>query len=190
MLESAYLNLLMADFDEEEPEVDFSQDKDIKPERKAFEVDYRVYGPKDILAIQDKQVQEVCDILGQPPESTAILLRRYRWNKEKLIENYMDNEDAVLEESGLGTKSNEQPKSRKMKGFTCGICLDDEAGVETYSMKCGHRFCMDCYQTYIEGKVGEEGEATRIQCPKDGCKRIVDSKTLDFLIPTELKPRY
>ncbi|KAL8695352.1 MAG: hypothetical protein Q9218_000111 [Villophora microphyllina] len=179
------------DFEDDEPDMGFSQDKDLmKPRKKAYEVDFNIYGPDEIIAQQDKQVEEVSAILGQPPEASAILLRHLRWNKERLIERYMDRPDAVLEEAGLGPDGGRPPKVESLRGFTCTICYDDEPGINTYAMKCGHRYCVDCYLQYLAQKVKAEGEAARIQCPTEGCSRIVDAKTMELLATQDIKDRY
>ena len=113
-----------------------------------------------------------------------------RWNKEKLIELYMDNQEKVLEAAGLGPTFAATPLTKAVKGFTCEICYDDESGLQTYAMKCGHRYCAGCYSQYLTQKVKEEGEAARIQCPKDGCHRIVDAKSLRLLVKKEVQNRY
>ncbi|KAI9824373.1 MAG: hypothetical protein M1819_000878 [Sarea resinae] len=180
------------DFDDDEPDLGFdSQDKDIiKPTRKPYEVPFKVFDPRDIKSHQDKQIEELSAILGQPPESSAILLRHARWNKERLIESYMDEPEEVLENVGLGSSSSSVPKTQAVDGFMCDICCEDEPGLQTYAMKCGHRFCVNCYKQYLAQKIKDEGEAARIQCPSDGCKRIVDSKTLDLLLALDLRDRY
>ncbi|KAL9102526.1 MAG: hypothetical protein Q9163_002335 [Psora crenata] len=177
------------EFAEEEPDVDFSQ-KDLKPSRKAYEVDFRVYSPAEIQAHQDRQIEEVSAVLGQPLEATAILLRHLRWNKERLIDMYMEKPDAVLEEAGLGSDNSSTPIPKVISGFTCEICCDEVPGMRTYALKCGHRYCVDCYQRYLAQKIKDEGEAARIQCPTAGCHRIVDSKSLDLLVAADLKSRY
>ena len=174
------------EFDED---VGFSQDKDLKPGKKAYEVDFKIFSPRDIQAHQDKQIDEVSAILGQPSEATAILLRHLRWNKERLIETYMERPDNVLETAGLGPESNQAPTTKIIKGFTCGICCEDTPGLETYALKCGHRYCVDCYRQYLAQKIKDEGEAARIQCPTSGCNRVVDSKSLNMLVAAELKSR-
>lgn len=168
----------------------FSHDKDLmKPRKKAYEVDFKVLGLEEIVSQQHKQIEEVSAILGLPSEASAILLRHLRWNKERLIESYMDRPDTVLEKAGLGPDGGRAPKIEPVKGFTCTICFDDEPGMETYAMKCGHRYCVDCYRQYLAQKVKAEGEAARIQCPTDGCTRIVDSKSMDLLVTQDLKSR-
>ncbi|KAK4548833.1 hypothetical protein LTR36_008606 [Oleoguttula mirabilis] len=162
-----------------------------KPKRKAFEVEYKVYSPQDIQDQQDKQVAEVAALLEQPTEQTAILLRFGRWNKERLIEQYMDNQEEVLDKAGLGQNmSSNPPRIEAIDGFMCDICCEDTPGLQSYAMNCGHRFCVDCYRQYLAQKVREEGEAARIKCPGDGCNKIIDVKSLDLLVTSDLTDRY
>ena len=167
-----------------------AQEKDLKREKKAFEVDHKVYSPADIQAQQDRQVAEVANLLEQPHEATAILLRYGRWNKERVIEQYMDNQEEVLEKAGLGQDlQREPPRIETTDGFACDICCEDEAGLQSFAMKCGHRFCVNCYRQYLSQKIREEGEAGRIKCPGDGCNNIVDAKSLDLLVTADLTDR-
>jgi ariadne-1 len=169
----------------------FSYDKDILHKtKKPYEVDFKVLSPADIEREQSQQINEVSTILGLPPESAAILLRFARWNREKLIESYMDRPGQILEEAGLGQNFEGEPKTEVVPGFMCEICCEDGDDLETYAMRCGHRFCVDCYRHYLTQKIKEEGEAARIQCPQDHCHRIVDSKSLNLLVTNDLKERY
>lgn len=152
-------------------------------------IDFKVLSPADIQAQQDRQIEDVSAILGEPPESAAILLRHYRWNKERLIESYMDHPEDVLDSAGLGPNLVETPQTKVVPGFVCEICFEDEADLQTYAMRCGHRYCVDCYQHYLSQKIREEGEAARIRCPREGCNRIVDSKSLELLVTSDLKER-
>ena len=101
----------------------------------------------------------------------------------------MDKEDQVLEEAGLGQSSAQAPKITTVRNFCCQICFEDSTDLQTFAMKCEHRFCVDCYRHYLAQKIKDEGEAARIKCPGDGCNRIVDSKTLDLLVASDLKAR-
>ena len=180
--------------------VDFEDDTDLgfgthekdilKPQKLSFEVDFKVYSPVDIQAQQDKQIEEVSTILGQSLESAAILLRHFRWNKEHLIESYMDKPEEVLEKAGLSESMAAEVQTKVVSGFTCEICFEDDASLQTYAMRCGHRYCVDCFGHYLTQKIKEEGEAARIECPKEGCHRILDSKSLELLVVAALQERY
>jgi ariadne-1 len=162
----------------------------VKTARRPYEVDFKVLSPADIEKEQNQQINEVSTILGLPPESAAILLRFARWNRERLIESYMDDPEEILEEAGLGDNFAETPRTKVVPGFMCTICCEDDDGLETYAMRCGHRFCVECFRHYLAQKIREEGEAAKIQCPQDNCHRIVDSKSLGLLATDDLKDRY
>ncbi|KAK6428509.1 translation initiation factor eIF-2B epsilon subunit, GEF, partial [Oleoguttula sp. CCFEE 5521] len=168
-----------------------THEKDLRAKRKAFEVEYNVYSPEDIQAQQDRQIDEVAGLLEQPKESTAILLRYMRWNKERLIEQYMDKQEEMLDKAGLSEGMKSSPPRIEVKNdFMCEICCENGPGLQTFAMKCGHRFCVDCYRHYLSQKIQEEGEAARIKCPGDSCSRIVDTKSLDLLVTADLTDRY
>ena len=184
----------MLDFDEEdfdEPDPDFGLAKDLdKKKKQAHIVSYKVFEPSDIQRQQDDMINEVNMILDMRKEDAAILLRYFRWNKERLLEDYMDRPNKVLEAAGLSSNSTTLPKLEAIPGFVCDICCEDEEGLEFFGMKCGHRYCVDCYRHYLTQKIREEGEAARIQCPADGCGRILDSRSLDLLVTPQLNGRY
>lgn len=178
----------LTDFDD--LDAGFSDDKDLlRNKRMPYEVEYKVLDPIDIDEEQRSQVNEVCTVLGLPPESAAILLRFGQWNKEKLIESYMEHQEQTLENAGLGPNFEETAKTERVSGFTCDICCEEGDDLKTYAMQCGHRFCVDCYGQYLGQKIKEEGEAARIRCPGDKCTRIVDSKSMNLLVTDELKQR-
>ena len=183
-------NQLLADFDDADADEGFSYDKEpIKASRKPYEVEFKVFSPGDIQAQQNKHISEVSTILGLPPSSSAILLRYSRWNKEKLIESYMERPDEMLEAAGLGPIFATKPETKMVPGFTCEICFEDSPDMQTYAMVCNHRYCADCYGHYVTQKIKEEGEAARIQCPRDGCRRIVDSNSIFLLVDVETRAR-
>jgi ariadne-1 len=103
----------------------------------------------------------------------------------------MEQQEEVLESAGLGeTADSNPPRLEKVKGFVCDICCEDDANLDTFAMRCGHRFCADCYKQYLYTKIKDEGEAARIMCPGEGCNRVVDSKSLDLLVNDALRDRY
>ncbi|ETN43100.1 uncharacterized protein HMPREF1541_02258 [Cyphellophora europaea CBS 101466] len=179
----------LADFEHEDGSFGYDKDYLTNP-AKPYEIEFKVLNPLDIQVQQDKQFQEVASVIELPTEQTAILLRFMRWNKEKLLEMYMENPEKVLEDAGLGPTFAEAPKTRTIPGFECEICYENGPSLQSYAMKCGHRYCADCYTQYLTQKVKEEGEAARIQCPRDGCHRIVDAKSLQLLVAPEVRDRY
>jgi len=175
---------------DEEPDT-YDGEKEIEQKKRAaYDVMFRVYQPEDIQKQQEDLINEVNMILTIPKEEAAILLRHFRWNKERLIEEYMDNPDKVLDAAGLSNSAAGPPKLQVIPGFCCDICCEDEAGMETFALKCGHRYCVACYRQYLAQKIRVEGEAARIQCPTEGCNLIIDARSLDILVTPDLTERY
>ena len=181
---------MSADFGDEDQNIEFNYDKEpLKPSRKPFEVEFSVLSTVDLKQAQLIVLNEVADILELPPEQSAILLRYMKWDKEKLIDQWYSNSEKMQDEAGIGAGIT-KPEKLSLPGFTCEICFEDEPDLKTYAMKCKHRFCVDCYNLYLTQKVKEEGEAARIECPRDGCHRIVDSQSLKLLVDGEVQDRY
>ena len=126
-------------FDEPEPDLGYSQKETVQKKKRSFDTTFTVYHPEDIQGQQDDLIDEVNMILDLRKEDVAILLRHFRWNKERLIEDYMDRPKKVLEDAGLGPSTSGPPKLEAIPGFMCDICCEDEAGLLSFAMKCGHR---------------------------------------------------
>lgn len=175
---------------DDEPDPDLDSKESGHRKRAAYDVSFKVYQPADIQRQQDELIDEVNMILDISKEEAAILLRHFRWNKERLIEDYMEKPGEVLDAAGLSKTAASRPKMQVIPGFVCEICCEDEPGLESFALKCGHRYCVDCYRQYLAQKIMGEGEAARIQCAADGCNLIIDARSLDLLVTPELTERY
>ncbi|KAI8907087.1 hypothetical protein DFJ77DRAFT_484361 [Powellomyces hirtus] len=184
------------DDDEEEGEDDYGAgdgfapvvaDRDVK---KPYEVDFKVHSTDEIVAFQTKEVAHVAGILGCLPEHAATLLRTFKWNKERLIERYMEDPEGESEKAGVVMDAQKQAKFAIVKGFECPICCNDDADMETLALHCEHRFCRDCYAHYLNEKVAEQGESRRIQCMSAGCKVVVDEITVEKVVAPEILAKY
>ncbi|KAG5463595.1 MAG: hypothetical protein BJ554DRAFT_6189, partial [Olpidium bornovanus] len=165
--------------------------------KKAYEVDFSVLSVGDIVDAQNREVSHVAGILGLPEERAAVLLRHYRWDKERLIERCMEDRAGVMAAAGIVDEEEEEDGSdgddgggnggdkrrlRPAPGFTCEICCDDGPGKATFAHLCGHRFCHDCYEHYLTQKIKEEGESRNIQCMQTGCNVVVDEKAVGSIV--------
>ncbi|CAI2178207.1 13474_t:CDS:2, partial [Funneliformis geosporum] len=161
-----------------------------KDRKKSYEVDFTVHSVEGIVKNQDDEVNHVSNILGIQKQHAATLLRHFRWNKERLIERYMDDSGEVLHKAGVITDNTRTPKFIKIPGFMCDICCDDDEDLFTLALSCGHRFCRNCYEHYLTQKIKEEGESRRILCMANNCNVIVDEKTVDLAVNKDIHERY
>lgn len=98
----------------------------------------------------------------------------------------MDNADKCKVMAGLST--DRQPRLKRMRKFTCQICFDDDGTKETIALSCDHRYCRDCYTSYLNQKI-QDGESKRIQCMATDCPLIVDEKTVELLVDEQMSNR-
>lgn len=153
-----------------------------KNARRAHEVEFQPHSLQDIRQTQETQIANVASVCNIDPTQAAILLRHHRWNKERVIDSYMDDPERTLKKAGIVTDDSGEHCVQNLKGFECEICFDDDNGEQSYALQCGHRACTVCWGTYLTKKIKEEGESSRIQCLFDKCNVIVDEKTVELLV--------
>ena len=135
--------------------------------------------------------------LGIQSPIVSILLQHFRWNRERLIDRYMDDSAAVLADAGepdaLPSSPNPRPSKRarldtsSATDFMCAICCDTEPE-DVVRLRCGHEFCEACWATYVTSKIKEEGQCL-FNCMQDGCRTAVDEASLEKLVPAAVFQR-
>lgn len=180
-----------SDAEVQEPEVDFDDHagayKPVKTERrKSFEV----LDKSELLADQKAMMRNVMDVLGVSSIAVAATLLRYtKWNKERLIEKYMENPDKLCSDAGIPNLQLEKPTDKSTKS-TCLICLEEYPGAQTYALACGHRYCSGCWKSFLELKINEGPECVYATCPAPKCKLRVHENTMRALVTPVLFDKY
>ncbi|KAJ3058412.1 hypothetical protein HDU99_006813, partial [Rhizoclosmatium hyalinum] len=163
---------LMDEFDD----APVTRDADV---RRSYTVGFEVRTSEDLARVQQTEADDVGAVLGVSTEAAATLLRFFRWRKDRLLEDYYGNpdSDALLKRAGVVLTHSENSVA---EDFECPVCFDVDCPVA--QLKCAHAFCTACYARYLSGRITEEGESRRIQCPDASCSVIVDEKTVETLV--------
>ncbi|KAF9544703.1 hypothetical protein BGW38_009717, partial [Lunasporangiospora selenospora] len=98
-----------------------------KQRKKAYEVDFTVLSVPEIVAAQTNASNHVAGILGVSQDQAAALLRCNKWNKERLVERYMDSPQEILDQAGVVLDDVQAPVVKRPRGFVCMICFDDSS---------------------------------------------------------------
>lgn len=61
----------------------------------------------------------------------------------------MENPEKVRKDAGISTLDLEKKPSKK-KDYECPICTDTYNGANMYALGCGHKYCLDCWKSYLE----------------------------------------
>jgi ariadne-1 len=157
--------------------------------RRGYEVESTSHSIQAIVARQNKEIQDVSIMVSCRPQHAATLLRFFKWNKEKLTDCYFTDPEKVLNEAGIIIDAEKQPKfTPAPPNWSCEVCAGGE-DEETLAMNCGHRFCRDCYTTYLTGKI-KEGESRRIMCMASDCSLIVDEDSVKMTVAPDVFKLY
>ena len=139
----------------------------------------------------DASMSEITEMLNVPREAASCMMREFKWNKERLIDSYMNDSEGTLTKSGVLARV-EGPKIKEgadsVDETFCGICCDnDYEPSEMYCMPCNHKFCKDCWEGYLLNKLQDGPVCVYANCPSADCKECVTEKEYADIVPDSLK---
>ncbi|KAJ7633438.1 hypothetical protein DFH06DRAFT_692371 [Mycena polygramma] len=171
-----------------------------KTTRKAYELDYQSLSQTAIEKLMEQDVEHIRGIFGVDASTAGLLLRYMSWNKERLIEKYMDNANKMLVAAGVVVAEAEPPRpsrrpSRKPKSppksdtFVCSICFDDAPDLTPLALDCGHAACSGCWSAYITSKIRDEAEHA-CRCMAEGCALVAPDSFVRDAVDEETYTRF
>lgn len=173
-------------YNNEDPLLDTSSA--YKPIRLQRSNSFEVIDKNELVKESNKLVDEVIDVLGISRPAAATLLRHTKWNKEKLIEKYMENSEKLCNEAGIPQLALEKPPAAQK--YTCLICTEESPAAQTYALACGHRYCNDCWKSYLELKITSGPDCVSARCPAPKCKAKVHEDAYKALVGPEMFTKY
>ncbi|CAF0734234.1 unnamed protein product [Didymodactylos carnosus] len=144
---------------------------------------YSVLSQDEYIELMMNYVQEVKDILKLSSPIVKLLLHYFKWNKQKLMENFYDNEnhDDLFLQAKIVNPFSIPPSEIEQNEIICSICCSDEQK-DMYSLDCKHVFCKDCWKHYLINQIVNEGLGQTISCPETNCDVLVDDETVSKFI--------
>ncbi|KAJ7090870.1 hypothetical protein B0H15DRAFT_778838 [Mycena belliarum] len=173
-----------------------------KTSRKAYELEYDSLSQPAIEKLMEQDVEHIRGIFGVDASTASLLLRHMLWNKERLIEKYMDNANKMLVAAGVSAPEAEPPRpsrrpSRKPKSpskdadapFVCSICFDDAPDLVPRALDCAHAACTGCWAAYITSKIRDEAEHA-CRCMAEGCALVAPDVFVREAVDEETYQRF
>ncbi|SMN19287.1 similar to Saccharomyces cerevisiae YKR017C HEL1 Putative protein of unknown function [Maudiozyma saulgeensis] len=143
---------------------------------------YEILTTQDIFENMLARVDHLQPIFNMPREDILLLMQHYDWNEERLLENWTERMEELLVEIGVNqadakptdikvTEDIDEKEISEIKKrgitfkehFNCIICCE-EKDTKTFSLECGHEYCIDCYRHYIEDKLHSGNVITCMDC--------------------------
>jgi len=187
----------------EDSDVDEDDDDDDDvfegPAVTAVESTFTVLTPEECLTQAEKEVQSVVELLCCEPGAAHILLRHFKWDRDKLTDAYMADPEAVAKKAGVAVGFDTdgsiihlldgsgvlvggitRPLS-SMQPLPCQICYESSSAYS--ALQCGHPFCNACYTTFLQHQIADEGhECFFARCPEPKCRLVVSPRLVRSLI--------
>ncbi len=112
-----------------------------------------------------------------------ILLLTYRWNSNQLQQDYIDNDIAVKQKSGVlsSTTAADMPAN-------CGICLAPLIKADSLGRR--HFFCKSCWLEYCKLAIRSGKDCLLAKCLYVGCRMGVLRSFFARYVPGELFDQY
>ena len=151
------------------------------------EAGVRIADYTEIESIMASLISEVSNLLNLPEDVSRILLCHFKWNKERLVDNYYADPDQLLVEVGARAKPEDVvvvPEGM----FTCPICADEAPSNEMLGLSCNHLACKVCWGSHLKVKIMDGPGCIRTNCIMFKCNQIVPNSLYNTVCtPVEIK---
>ncbi|XP_005093184.1 ankyrin repeat and IBR domain-containing protein 1 [Aplysia californica] len=170
--------------------------------------EYSGLRPQDLQEAKDQLLVETADMLSVPLFTAEALLRNHEWSRETLLEAWMIDPEACCEKCGVTPPSSlfsDKPQVQENLASPlpsplhsaptpldaeCNICANTFLiAEEPVHMTCSHRFCMECWERYLNVKI-QEGDAHHITCPAYDCCMLVPVDIIEGIVSRDMALRY
>ena len=142
-----------------------------------------------LTPVMNAAVQSVAEALNIPTSAALISLRRYDWDKQRLLDSFIIDQDKCLTDAGVYCRCNRsdnalEHENKKEQPGMCAICFDDDLKKDQmYAMPCGHTFCVECWVGYISAKLEDGPSCIESTCPDPKCKEILTEEEVHKFTP-------
>ncbi|KAK6462799.1 hypothetical protein DFJ63DRAFT_319597 [Scheffersomyces coipomensis] len=149
----------------------------------------KIYHPWTLKSfIKGKYLSKMPNLQNHLPQVSyddlLIMLQYKKWQSEEVINSYFDNPDQLLKACGLPFKWQESNNTFDLiNNFTCPICCEDYIEPTTvYSLACNHKYCLQCYNSYISNSILS---GKLIKCIEPSCALTIPHRDIDRILKVE-----
>lgn len=164
--------------------IDYTNDYDmseVNVNKLERELSYSILRPSDIDKLRTRIVEDFMEFTSLPKEEATIALIFFQWNIDKIKGAWYDNLEENRKKCGLEADDEARKElemiNKKRGGIKdsnlCRICEVSEIDKTAHALKCGHKFCSECWEGYIDYKMEDLMTCITATCPQKGCNIVV-----------------
>jgi len=151
-------------------------------------LNYVVLEEEEVCRKLGELCRSVTSLLSIPNFYAKALLRYFRWDINRLNDEWFSDEDKVRELVGLPSSA-QAPKATGT--LTCGICFETfRDPSDMFSLDCSHAFCRGCSKSYIVNSINEGPACLDLRCVDPSCKLLVTEDAVLSMVDDESKRKY
>lgn len=132
----------------------------------------------------DDKINEASEMLGLSEDDAIQVLRYFKWNQDKLQNEWFAKEKQLRLQAGIEFDKNivlKNPQintslSSKNQGY-CMICYsmfsNSNSNMKPVSLSCGHQFCTADWIQYLKQRIANSATALSTKCPQFACNLMV-----------------
>eukprot|EP00232_Nephroselmis_pyriformis_P027512 CAMPEP_0182861762 /NCGR_PEP_ID=MMETSP0034_2-20130328/5672_1 /TAXON_ID=156128 /ORGANISM="Nephroselmis pyriformis, Strain CCMP717" /LENGTH=532 /DNA_ID=CAMNT_0024993727 /DNA_START=163 /DNA_END=1761 /DNA_ORIENTATION=- len=152
---------------------------------------YTVLSESEIARRQTEAVSNISSLLSVSPSQTVNLLRHFKWDSNRLTDEWFEDSEKVSGAVGLVELFNKATVSGGPPGpVQCGICFEELPGAETHALSCEHFYCAECWRGYILNAIGDGAGCLNLRCPLPTCATQVEEEFMAQLVGEEDLAKY
>ncbi|PIC42084.1 hypothetical protein B9Z55_009275 [Caenorhabditis nigoni] len=151
----------------------FMEDSDSEPE--FLEDELQVMKFEDLEEEMKVAIADLQDVLEVSPDICRVLLQKFKWNKDALLDRFYESSDAVsflIDAHVLPSRSVSESEEEE-----CQICCMEG---RLTGPACNHKACTECWKAYVTEKI-KEGQS-EIECMTSNCKLIIEDSQVEQFI--------
>lgn len=132
-----------------------------------------------------KTISEVQAILQVEPGICRILLHKFKWNKDRLLDKFYEHSDTTefLAEAQVIPKTSSSEEAAGSSApppggdAECDVCC---SMTRLSGLACAHRACDECWKAYLTEKIVDVGQS-EIECMMMDCKLLIEDEKVNIL---------
>jgi ariadne-1 len=151
--------------DDEEMELTTVMPRDALRDEDPMEMNtfkYTIMDPAAVYKAMCEIVEEAHSVIEDvAPSTLRTMLNHVSWNKDKLIATYYDEGEKFMASLNVQARmvgGTTAPDLGNGVTAECEICMESMTDDTSFALSCGHRFCRDCWNSYLEKQITEDGK--------------------------------
>ena len=149
-----------------------------------IERNYELLTMDEIDKEREQKIEEFIQYSDLSKAKAELVLMNNNWNIDILMNECYDNNQKIMEKSGIAQtpesqkKLDEYFKEHKISKNKCLVCHEDVEPENIVCLECNHQFCSNCFKEYLKEKTKEPLTLLSTKCPMQFCNFQVNSEII------------